>query len=193
MFMNTSRRTLLSILTIATMGAATHAANAQRAIILQSDGSGLTGARTLIQRVMPISDDTVKSLIERYEPDVLNDESDANVVTIVLDNAGNYVRSSARHAKVMQLDAGHVVAINGDSGSVRMLAIPRPGDDTSAPAVVGGAVTVSTFRRADGSGEPNIATAAGFSRDEVETIATKRYAAGTVAKSQLIVTVVRLK
>ena len=193
MLMNTSRRTLLSILTIAMAGAATHAANAQRAIILQSDGSGITGARTVIQRVMPISDDTVKSLIERYEPDVLNDESDANLVTIVLDNAGNYVRSSARHAKVMQFDAGQMVALNGDSGSVRMLAIPRPGDDIAATTVVGGEVRISAFRRGDGSGEPTVATAAGFSRDEVEMIATKRYAAGAVGKSQLIVTIVRLK
>ena len=193
MLMNTSRRTLLSLLAIATASAATHAANAQGAIILRTDGAGITGARTLIQRVMPISDDTVKSLIERYEPDVLSDESDANVVTIVLDNTGSYVRSSARHAKVMQLEAGHVVALNGDSGSVRVLAIPRPGDDVAATAVVGGAVTVSALRRADGSAEPNIATTVGFSPDEVETIATKRFAAGTVAKSQLIVTVVRLK
>jgi len=191
MFMHTSRRTLLSLLAIATVGAATHAANAQRAIIVQSDGSGIAGVRTAIQRMMPISDDTVKSLIERYEPDVLNDESDANVVTIVLDNTGNYVRSTSRHAKVMQLEAGHMVALNGDS--VRVLAIPRTGEDSAVAGVVGGAVTISAFRRADGSGEPNVATAAGFSRDEVEAIATKRYAAGTVAKSQLIVTVVRLK
>jgi hypothetical protein len=193
MLMNTSRRTLLSILTITAVGAATHAANAQGAVILRTDGSGIAGARTMIQRIMPISDDTVKSLIERYEPDVLNDESDANVVTIVLDNAGNYVRSSSRHAKVMHLEAGHVVALNGDSGSVRVLAIPRPGDDVAAPAIVGGAATISMLRRADGSGEPNVATTVGFSPDEVDMIATKRFAAGTVAKSQLIVTVVKLK
>jgi hypothetical protein len=191
MLMNTSRRTLLFILTIGTVSAATHAANAQRAIILRNDSSGIAGARMAIQHLMPISDDTVKSLIERYEPDVLNDESDANVVTIVLDNAGNYVRSSARHAKVMQLDAGHMVALNGDS--VRVLSIPRAGGDVEVRAIVSGAVTISSFRRADGSGEPHVATTAGFSTDEVEAIATKRYAAGTVAKSQLIVTVVRLK
>src|SRR4051794_33578858 len=123
MLTNMSRRTLLSLFAIAAVGAATHAAHAQGAVIIRPDGSGMMESRVILQRMMPMSDDTVKSLLERYEPGVLNDEADANVVnvvTIVLDNAGNYVRSSARHAKVLQLDAGQVVALNGDS--VRVLA-----------------------------------------------------------------------
>jgi len=189
---NVPRRILPALFALTAVGAATHAANAQGAIIIRTDSSGIVGnMRAMIQRVMPISDDTVRSLIERYEPGVLTNDADANVVTIVLDNAGNYVRSSARNAKVIQPEQGQVIALNGDS--VRVLTIPRTGDGTGVSVISPEAIRISTIKRVDSLGEPHVVMGAGFSSDEIETISSKRYAAGTFAKSQLIVTVVRLK
>jgi len=184
------RHVLLALFAFAALGAATHAANAQEVVIVRPDQPGVFGSvRAMVQRAIPISDDTVRSLIERYEPGALTNDADANVVTIVLDNAGNYVRSSARNAKVVQPEAGQVIAIHGDS--VRVFA--RPADGVTPTVISPDGVAISTFKRVDGLGESRVVMGTGYGSDEVESISSKRYAAGTLAKSQLIVSIVRLK
>jgi hypothetical protein len=92
------------------------ASNAGAQVIVTGDGGVRTAVGTMIRRSVAISDDSVRSYLSRYEPGVLDDESgDANVVTMVLDSDGAYVRSSTRHAKVVQAMPAQVMVINGDS------------------------------------------------------------------------------
>ena len=84
---------VLSIAAAVAVGSAT--ASAQ--VIITSNGSSVVGnaVGTMVRRAITVSDDSVRSYLTRFEPAVLEDESgDANIVTMVLDNDGTYVRST---------------------------------------------------------------------------------------------------
>ena len=195
---------VLSIAAAVAVGSAT--ASAQ--VIITSNGSSVAGSGvgTMVRRAITVSDDSVRSYLKRFEPGVLEDESsDANVVTMVLDNDGTYVRSSTRHAKIMQAMPGRVIAINGDSlrtigaGETRVFTIN--GDSlravTAVPsanvavATLGGAVVaINGMHRTDGDSPSMLA---GFAPDEIGGIATKHYAAGEMGKGPVFVTFIYLK
>jgi hypothetical protein len=207
MFTVTMGRSLSVLSVAAAIAVASNSASAQ--VIVSSDGGGMvrTNVRTLVSHSMTVSDDSVRSYLTRFEPGVLDDESgDANVVTIVLDNDGTYIRSTARRAKVMQAVPGRVVAINGDevraidAGSTRVFTIN--GDSIralatsgaiAAPVIAAGGsvVALNTLHRTEGSAAP--AMLAGVSSDEIAGIATKHYAPGEMGKGPVFVTFVYLK
>ena len=143
----------------------------------------------MVRRAVTISDDSVRSYLTRFEPGVLDDESgDANIVTMVLDNDGAYVRSSSRHAKVMQAVPGRMMLVNGDT--LKAMTIATSGDAPSV-ATQGSVIAVNTLRRAEGDSGP--AMLGGASADEISGLATKRYSAGEMGKGQIIVTFIYLK
>ena len=176
----------LSVLSL--VAAAAIASNAGAQVIISTDASGIArGTVTaLSRRAITIADDSVRSYLARYEPGVLDDASgDANIVTMVLDNDGAYIRSSSRHAKVVEGVPGRLIAINGDSA--RAVTVATSIEPSAVPTV--GSVTL--LRRSDG--EPAGGSLAGVSTDEIGGIATKRYGAGEMGKGLLIVTFVYLK
>ena len=187
------------------------------------DGAGRATVSRLTRRTVSIPDDSVRSYLARFEPGVLDDPSgDANVVTMVLDNDGTYIRSSARHAKIMQTVPGRVMMINGDSartieaGGNRIITIN--GDSARAIAVGGGGVLsvngdgprVVTFSTSGDAG-PTLGSViavnalrrtdgegapgmiGGVSTDDIGGIATKQYSAGELGKGPIFVTFIYLK
>jgi hypothetical protein len=186
------RRSYIACAVLAPLVIAALSASAQNVVVIRSNGGAIIGptANTVVQQTLPISDDVVRALIERYEPSVLTDDAEANVVTIVLDNANNYVKSTARPARVLHADAEHITALSGDS--VAEIRIRRPVD--GEPQVIAtGPVSVMSIRRTDGPGEHNGLLGTGVDAELVDAVSTKRYAPGSLTKSQLIVTVLRLK
>jgi len=195
---------VLSIAAAVAVGSAT--ASAQ--VIITSNGSSVVGnaVGTMVRRAITVSDDSVRSYLTRFEPAVLEDESgDANIVTMVLDNDGTYVRSSTRHAKIMQAMPGRVIAINGDSlrtigaGEARVFTIngdslrtvtAGSGANVSVATLGGGVIAVNTMHRTEGDSP---AMLAGLAPDEIGGIATKHYGAGEMGKGPVFVTFVYLK
>ena len=188
----TMRRSFVVLSAAALLAAPSAFVRAQGAVIVRSGAGGvITATPSLaIHKMLPISDEAVKALIEAYEPGVLTNDAEANVVTIVLDADNNYVRSTARAAKVLQAEPGQVIALRGDSASQFLV---RRGIDGHVSSIDGAPISITTFRRAEGLGEPNGIMGTGFQPDEVDALSTKRYTAGALTKNQLIVTVVRLK
>ena len=197
-----------SILSVAA-AVAVSSAHASAQVIISSDGSReiRTNVSSLVSREVTISDDSVRSYLTRFEPGVLDDESgDANMVTMVLDNDGAYIRSNARHAKVIQAVPGRVISVNGDSvqaietGAGRVIAINRDSvralttigaGEVRVIATGGSVIAVNGLHRVDGSGSPGLI--AGLSPDEVGGIATKHYPAGAMGKGPVFVTFIYLK
>jgi len=160
----------------------------------------------MVRRAITVSDDSVRSYLTRYEPAVLDDESgDANVVTMFLDADGTYIRSTTRHAKVMQAIPGRVISIGGDSvrtlatGETRVIAIN--GDSVraltglrsanlSVATLGGGVVAINGIHRTDGDSPPMLG---GYAPDEIGGIATKHYAPGEMGKGMVFVTFIYLK
>jgi len=201
------RRTLSVLSVVAAAAASSSRAAAQ--VIIRTDGAGIVGANvnTIAHRVLQVPDDSIRSYLTRFEPGVLDDDSgDATIVTMVLDNDGTYVRSSSRHAKIVQAVPGQIVTVNGDSvraigaGPGRIISIN--GDsaravtiasnfDGPAIATLGSVVSVNTLRRGGAAGSP--AMLAGVAPDEVGGIATKHYAAGEMGRGPIMVTFIYLK
>jgi hypothetical protein len=213
---------VLSIAAAVAVGSAT--ASAQ--VIITSNGSSVVGnaVGTMVRRAITVSDDSVRSYLTRFEPAVLEDESgDANIVTMVLDNDGTYVRSTTRHAKVMQAMPGRVIAVNGDgvrtigTGEARVFTINGDslrasgagetrvftinGDSVRALTAGSGAnVSVATLGGAvvavntmHRTEGDSPSMLAGLAPDEVGGIATKHYAAGEMGKGPVFVTFIYLK
>jgi len=210
-------------LAVLSVAAAVFASSGRAQVIVSGagDGTGHATVNRLTRREVTIPDDSVRSYLARFEPGVLDDPSgDANMVTMVLDNDGTYIRSSSRHAKIMQAVPGRVMMITGDSvrsieaGGNRLIAIN--GDSARAvtlgvgsgvlsvngdgPRVVtlttsgdaGAALgSVIALRRADGDGLPGMI--GGVSADEIGGIATKHYPAGELGKGPIFVTFIYLK
>jgi hypothetical protein len=204
MFTVTMGRTLSALSVIATVALAPNTAAAQ--IIVRTDGSGVVGANvnTIVRRSVQVSDDSVRSYLTRFEPSVLDDDSgDATVVTMVLDNDGTFIRSSSRHAKIIEAVPGRIVTVNGDSvGAIEGRVISINGDsakaititgsgDGGAITTVGSVIAVNTLRRADAAASP--LGLGGVSPGEIGGVATKRYAAGEMGKGPVIVTFIYLK
>ena len=207
MFTVTMGRSFVALSLIALVAASSSAA-AQTPVIIRTDGASMGGnVNAVVHRAIQVSDDSIRSYLTRFEPSALDDDSgDATIVTMVLDNDGTYVRSSSRHAKVLQAVTGGVYALNGDSlraieaGAGGVIRINRDSlrsvivsSNTDGPAIaVGGAVgSIVSLRRGDATAAP--VGMAGVSPDEIGGIATKRYAAGEMGKGQLIVTLIYLK
>ena len=202
----TMGRSLSVLSAAAAIAVASSSASAQ--VIITSSGSGAVGnaVGTMVRRAITISDDSVRSYLTRFEPAVLDDESgDATVVTMVLDNDGTYVRSSTRHAKVMQAMPGRVISINGDSirtigtGETRVISINGdslravtavPGANVSVAAVGGSVIAMNSLHRTEGDSPSMLA---GLAPDEVGGMATKHYAAGEMGKGPIFVTFIYLK
>src|SRR4051794_5950761 len=189
------RRSLLAASLVLLPAVAARAAAAQDVVILRPTTGSIAaiGAGALVQVAMPLSDDAIRSIVEKYEPGILSDDAEVNVMTIVVDNANNYVKSSTRAAKVLHAEPGQIVAIRSDSAGGAI--VVRPTGEVTAPeaSAIGSAVAITTFKRLEGSGDSFGVAGTGYERDEVAAISTKRFAPGTLAKGQLIVTVVRLK
>ena len=208
MFTVTMGRTLLVCSVGAALAVAPSRTSAQ--VIISSSGSGgvvRSGVGTAVHRVVTLPDDSVRSYLTRFEPAVLEDQSgDANIVTMVLDSDGAYIRSTTRHAKVLQAMPGRVIAINGDSlrtidaGEVRVFTINgdsvramtvSPGANGAVATAGGAVVAVNTLHRTEAGDAPMML--AGVSPDEIGGIATKHYAAGEMGKGPVFVTFVYLK
>jgi hypothetical protein len=204
MFTVTMGRTLSALSLVAAV-ASTSAAQ----IVVRTEGAGIAGGgvNVLTHRLVQISDDSVRSYLSRFEPGVLDDASgDANIVTMVLDSDGAYVRSTARHAKMIQATPGQVVTVNGDS--VRAIAVGSNGvisingdsaramrvsgfGETRVIGVGGSVVAVNGMDRANVGGA--FGMLADVSPSEIGAISTKRYAAGEMGTGPVIVTFVYLK
>ena len=174
------RPTIFALSVIGTLAAASTAA-AQGGVVIARSGAG---ARAIVHNALPIADESVAALIQKYEPGLLDDQSDANALTIVLDNANNYVKSVVRKATMFHATGDSLVVV-GPAGVVmrRIDSDPRA---SSAAAVV------TAFSR--GAGEPaNGFMNTGVDPSDIEAISTKRYEAGKFTHGDLIVTVLRLK
>ncbi len=204
MFTITMGRTLSALSLVAAVASGT--AGAQ--IIVRTEGGVPVGGglNVVTHRMVQISDDSVRSYLTRFEPSVLDDASgDANIVTMVLDSDGAYVRSTARHAKMIQAVPGQVIAVNGDSvrsfaigsggvvsingDSTREIRVATFGDGRS---IAGGGAVVAVNgmeTRVGGS----VGMLAGVTPDEVGAISTKRYAPGEMGRGPVIVTFIHLK
>jgi hypothetical protein len=207
MFTVTMNRSLSILSVAAAVAVASTSASAQ--VIISTDGSGnIRGSvGSVVRQAITVSDDSIRSYLTRFEPGVLDDESgDANIVTMVLDKDGTYIRSTTRHAKMIQAVPGRVISVNGDSvsaiatgGGARVITIN--GDSTRAmevrmsdvPVITssGSAIAVNTLRRADGGDARGML--GGYSADEIAGIATKHYAAGEMGKGTVLVTLIYLK
>jgi hypothetical protein len=205
MFTVTMGRSLV-VLSVAAVAVASTAAEAQ--VIVTSGESRIIGnaVGATVRRAISISDDSVRSYLSRFEPAVLDDDTgDATIVTMVLDNDGTYIRSSTRHAKVMQAVPGRVISINGDSlrtidaGEARVFTINGDslravraisGAPVSVVGVGGSVIAVNSLNRLGGDGPSMLA---GLAPDEVGGIASRHYAAGEMGKGPVFVTFVYLK
>lgn len=207
------------------VAAAVLASSASAQVIVRTDGVGIGGGSiTMSRRAVTIPDDSVRSYLTRYEPGVLDDASgDANIVTMVLDNDGTYIRSSSRHAKIIEAVPGRVVTINGDSirtidgAPSRLIAVngdsARAVEITTANRVftlnTDGPRVVTMSTNGDpvatvgsvvavntlrrADGESSPGMMSGVPVDEIGGIATKRYGAGELGKGPVIVTFIYLK
>ena len=212
MFTVTMGRTLCALSLTGAVAVASSTAAAQ--VIVRTDGAGIVGARVnaIAHRAVSVSDDSVRSYLTRFEPGVLDDDSgDASIVTIVLDNDGTYVRSSSRHAKIIQALPGRIISINGDTaraleaGAARVFSINGDslkaitiGSNVDGPAiatigslVAGSVVAVNGLHRASGAAMPGML--ADVSADEIGGIATKHYAPGEMGRGPVLVTFIYLK
>jgi hypothetical protein len=204
MFTVTMGRTLTALSLVAAVTSASSRAGAQ---IIVRTGDALGGGLSVVShRIIQVSDDSVRSYLTRFEPSVLDDASgDANIVTMVLDSDGTYIRSTARHAKMIQAVPGQVIAVNGDSvraftvGSGRVLSINGDSTREIRLSTFGDARSIATGGTvvALNGMETRVAGSAGMladvAPDEVGAISTKRYAAGEMGKGPVIVTFVYLK
>jgi hypothetical protein len=188
----TLRLSVFALFVLAPLVVASHRASGQNVVVIRSNGGAVFGAttNTMLHNTLPISDEVVRGLIEKYEPSVLTDEAEANVVTIVLDNANNYVKSTARAARVIHAEPGQAMALHD---SVAAFTIRRSVDSGELRMIATGPLNVLGVRRTDLLGEPNGMLGTGIDPELVDAVSTKRYAAGTLTRSQLIVTVLRLK
>ena len=206
MFTVTMGRTLSALTALASVVVMSTGAAAQ--VIVRTDGSGVAGGsvNAIVHRAVQVSDDSVRSYLTRFEPGVLDDDSgDATIVTMVLDNDGTYIRSSSRHAKVMEAVPGRIISINGDSAramvagsgrifsisgdSARAVTISTTGDEPTI-ATAGSVIAVNALRAGAVGGAGMLA---GVSPDEIGGMATKRYSAGQMGKGPVIVTFIYLK
>jgi hypothetical protein len=207
MFTVTMGRSLSALSIAAAVAVATTSASAQ--VVITSDGGGIirSSVGTVVRHAITTPDDSVRSYLTRFEPNVLDDDSgEANIVTLVLDSDGAYVRSSARHAKIIQATSARVfsvgsdtlrgvepgearvIAINGDSA--RTITFSNSGEGVGV-AVAGGLVAVNALRSAGTASGPGML--AGVAADEIGGIAPKQYAAGEMGKGPVVVTVIYLK
>ncbi|HXT14995.1 MAG TPA: hypothetical protein VN706_05160 [Gemmatimonadaceae bacterium] len=171
---------------IVPLSAAVGTAQAQGVIVARPAAGAMVGAAR-INRELPVGDDVIGAIIGKYEPQLLTDESEANHLTIVLDNLGNYVKSTVRPVTMLR-------AAEGDSGTVAVAAanavmVRRIASDEVQPA---GAVVASFARSSDSAAVAGF-MGTGVQMSDVDGIAMKRYDAGALTKGALIVTVVKLK
>jgi hypothetical protein len=161
-------------------------------------GGGHVGVVSTLMTV-PISDSAVRRLIESNYPDVLQDDVDAHHVLLVIDANGEYVSGRVSRAAVVTPAA---VSINGDSvfvggdsigGSVARVVVRRVDSDglLTVPLSVGGV----TVLRASGAGgdPPGGLLGSGYPLSEVSAFGLKRFAAGELGRTAIIVSVIKLK
>ena len=204
MFTVTMGRTLSALSLVAAVASST--AGAQ--IIVRTEGGVPVGGglNVVTHRMVQISDDSVRSYLTRFEPSVLDDANgDANIVTMVLDSDGAYVRSSARHAKLIQAVPGQVIAVNGDSvrsftvGSGGVVSINGDSTREIRLSTLGDARSIATGGRVVALNGTGARVAGSFAMlgdvapDEISAISTKHYAAGEMGRGPVIVTFVHLK
>ena len=154
---------------------------------------------------LPISDNAVRKLIETNYPDVLQDDVDAHHVLLVIDADGEYVSGRVSRAAVITPGA---VTVNGDSILIGGDAVAGPGarvvirrvDSDAMVRVDSGAVVPLsvggvTVLRANGNGgdSPGGLLGSGYMLSDVSSFGLKRFAAGELGRTALLVSVIKLK
>jgi hypothetical protein len=142
---------------------------------------GAAGAGPFIQHALPISDDALRALVAKYQPDLAADTAEVTSLTIVVDNDNAYVNSAVRPLRVLKPDDSS----GGNGVLVRRI------DPGMAGVIVGrGSAVMVVGGRGAGGG---IMSSLGILPGDIDTIYIKRYEAGVIAKGQLMVTMIKLK
>jgi hypothetical protein len=160
------------------------AAQEPRVIINGGDKIAFGGTFTT-----PISDETIRSLIASHLPEELKQDEPRSVV-LVIDANDQYVSSKASKATVITGDVGGSVIMVGDSTGVGGPVIIRR--TTSGNPDASAATGVSFFQTKTGD-ESSGVFGSGYTMSEISTVGMRRYAAGQLGTSAMMVMVVKLK
>ena len=156
--------------------------------MIVSGGDRIAFATTVVS---PLSDDVIRSLIQAHLPDELL-QTDARHITLVVDTNDEYVTSKVTKATVISAEGNGTSFVYADTtgANVGPIIIRRAsaGDGTGAASAT--AFSITTSRSDDGAAG---VFGTGYTMSEVASIGLRRYSAGQLGTSALVVSVVKLK
>lgn len=159
---------------------------AQEPRVIITGGDKLAFATTF---TTPISDETIRSLIAAHLPEELR-QDDPRSIVLVIDANDQYVSSKAGKATVINGDVGGTAIVVGDSagGNAPVIIRRTTSGNSDAPAASG----VSFFSTKIGDESAGV-FGSGYTMSEISTIGMRRFTAGQLGTSAMMVMVVKLK
>lgn len=137
----------------------------------------------------PISDETIRSLITAHLPEELRQDEPRSVV-LVIDANDQYVSSKAAKATVITGEVGGSAIVVGDSTGAGAPVIIRRTTSGNADASTASGVSFFQTKIGDESGG---VFGSGYAMSEISTVGMRRYTAGQLGTSAMMVVVVKLK
>jgi hypothetical protein len=150
------------------------------------------GDKVAIGGTSPISDEAIRSLIQAHMPEELQ-QTDARLVLLVVDANDEYVSGHASKATVITAEPGSaafVVADSAGGAAAGPIVIRRTTTGNSADGP--GFVVSGLSSKMEGAGGSGV-FGSGYSLSEISAIGVRRFTAGQLGTSALVVSVVKLK
>jgi hypothetical protein len=150
------------------------------------------GGHVVFNGASPISDETIRTLIQAHAPEVLQSDS-AHAVVLVVDANDQYVSCKVSKATVVaHVGDGTSIGFGESTGSGAGNIIIRR---TSTSNDAGTAAPSASFfqMKTDGSDSPDGIFGSGYSMADISSIGMRRFTPGQLGTSTLIVSVVKLK